>query len=114
MNDCLFCRMAAGDIPVDAVYETDNVLVIRDINPQAETHLLLMPKKHVESLNDLEKAEESLLAELLRSPALIAQKAGIAQSGYRLVSNCGHDARQSVKHLHFHILGGQLLSDKMS
>lgn len=114
MKDCLFCKMVSGEIPVNAFYEDDQVLVIRDINPQAKTHLLLMPKRHLESLNSLDKADEGLLSSLLRAPSVIAKLAGISESGYRLVSNCGKDARQSVQHLHFHILGGQTLNDKMS
>ena len=114
MNDCLFCKMVNGEIPVNAFYEDEQVLAIHDINPQAESHLLLMPKQHLESLNDLDKAGDDLLAALLRAASLIAKKAGIDKSGYRLVSNCGKDARQSVPHLHFHILGGQTLNDKMS
>lgn len=114
MSECLFCKMVKGEIPVNAFYEDEQVLVIHDINPQAKTHLLLMPKVHLESLNDLDKAGDGLLAALLRAASVVAKKAGISESGYRLVSNCGKDARQSVHHLHFHVLGGQTLNDQMS
>ncbi len=114
MKDCLFCKMVSGEIPVEAVYETERVLVIRDINPQAKTHLLLMPKQHLSGLNEMNLAQDGLLTELLLSPARIAREVGLDQSGYRLVSNCGKDARQSVPHLHFHILGGEVLNDKMA
>lgn len=113
MSDCLFCRIIKGDIPCETVYENERVLAFRDINPQTASHVLLLPKQHLDSLNDLQQAEDSLLAALLHAASAVAEKEGIAQSGYRLVSNCGPDARQSVQHLHFHILGGSQLSDRM-
>lgn len=113
MGDCLFCRIVNGEIPCETVYENEHVLAFRDINPQADRHVLLLPKQHLDSLNDLGQAEDSLLAALLRAAREVAEKEGIAQTGYRLVSNCGPDARQSVRHLHFHVLGGRQLSEKM-
>lgn len=113
MSDCLFCRIASGDIPAETIYENEQVLAFRDINPQAKAHALIIPKKHLDSLNDLNQTEDGLLAGLLRAAQDVAKALGIDQSGYRLVSNCGADARQSVHHLHFHVLGGETLSDRM-
>ena len=113
MNDCLFCRIARGEIPAATVYESDLVLAFMDINPQARQHALIIPKQHLDSLNDLGKAEDSLLAGLLRAAQDVAKVLGIDHSGYRLVSNCGANARQSVHHLHFHVLGGETLSERM-
>lgn len=113
MNDCLFCRIARGEIPAATVYESDLVLAFMDINPQARQHALIIPKQHFDGLNDLKKAGDEVLAELLKAAHLVARELGIAESGYRLVSNCGKDGRQSVPHLHFHVLGGQELSERM-
>lgn len=113
MNDCLFCRIISGDIPAETIYENEQVLAFRDISPQAKAHALIIPKQHLDSLIDLGQAEDSLLAGLLRAAQEVAKVLGIDQSGYRLVSNCGADARQSVHHLHFHVLGGETLSERM-
>ena len=114
MSDCLFCKIARGEIPSDKVYEDDDILVFRDIHPQAACHMLIIPKAHVSGLNGLEFAGDALLASLLRAAGTAAKKAGIDESGYRLVSNCGKDACQSVQHLHFHVLGGEQLSERMT
>ncbi len=113
MNDCLFCAIARGEIPSDKVYEDDDILAFRDIHPQAACHVLIIPKDHFPNLNGLEGASDALLASLLRASGTVAKAAGIDGSGYRLVSNCGRDACQSVQHLHFHLLGGEQLSEKM-
>ena len=113
MKDCLFCRIAGGAIPAETIYENEQVLAFRDISPQAKAHALIIPKQHLDSLNDLGKAEDSLLAGLLRAAQDVAKVLGIDHSGYRLVSNCGANARQSVHHLHFHVLGGETLSERM-
>lgn len=114
MENCIFCKIARGEIPCDKVYEDEALLAFRDINPQARVHVLLIPKQHLGGLNEAEKAGDALLAGLLRAARMVAEKEGVAESGYRLVSNCGPDGRQSVGHLHFHLLGGQRLSDTMS
>ena len=113
MSDCLFCRIASGEIPATTVYESSQVLAFMDINPQAKQHALIIPKQHFDGLNDLKNASDEVLAELLKAAHIVAGKLGVAQTGYRLVSNCGKDARQSVPHLHFHVLGGQELSERM-
>jgi histidine triad (HIT) family protein len=113
VENCLFCAIARGEIPCDAVYEDEELLAFRDIHPQAERHVLIIPKQHLDGMNGLDGAEDALLARLLRAAAIVAKKEGIGESGYRLVSNCGPDACQSVPHLHFHVLGGRPLSGKM-
>jgi histidine triad (HIT) family protein len=104
-SDCLFCRIVAGEIPSDKVLETDEVLVFRDIAPQAPLHLLAVPKRHIPSLSDVTEADATLLARLIDA----ANRAGrqeLGDRGYRVVSNVGEEAGQSVFHLHLHVLGG--------
>jgi len=106
-QSCLFCRIVARDIPADFVYQEDSAVVIRDINPQAQTHLLVIPKEHIESLDDASQKDEPLLGHLLRVAARVANAEGLAQGGYRTVINNGSGAGQSVFHLHVHVLGGR-------
>lgn len=113
MTDCLFCKIIKGDIPANKVYEDERYLAFLDIAPQAEKHILLIPKQHLASLNELDHLDDEGLAGLIRLVPSIAKKAEISDSGYRLVSNCGPHAKQSVGHLHLHILGGQELSAQM-
>lgn len=113
MNDCLFCKIIAGEIPSEKAYEDEQVYAFGDINPQAPVHVLIVPKAHLSGLNNLEGAQDRLLAGLLRAAHAIAVQAGVDTSGYRLISNCGPDACQSVGHLHFHLLGGKRLSERM-
>lgn len=112
MENCLFCKIIAGQIPSNKVYEDDLVYAFRDINPQAPTHILVVPKKHIESLSRIDEADDQELAACLRAISRIARDEGL-KNGYRVVSNCGPDACQSVLHLHFHILGGQAMADRM-
>ena len=105
--DCLFCRIVAGEIPADFIRRDDRSIVIRDINPQAPTHLLVIPQEHIESLNDASQKDEGLLGYLLRVAAKVANEAGLAEEGYRTVINNGAGAGQSVFHLHVHVLGGR-------
>ena len=114
MSDCLFCKIIAGEIPSAKVYEDDACYAFRDINPQAPVHVVLVPKAHVSGLNEVFNLEDETIAKVLRAVPQIAAREGIAESGYRLVSNCGKDACQSVKHLHFHILGGRPMADGMA
>jgi histidine triad (HIT) family protein len=107
--DCLFCRIAAGDIPVPKVHEDDLVFAIRDINPQAPTHVLLIPVEHIDSAAALGDAHGPLLARLFATAAQIAERDGL-ENGWRVVSNVGPDAGQSVKHLHVHLLGGRSMA----
>lgn len=113
MENCLFCRILKGEIPSAKVFENEFVFAFRDINPQAPVHILVIPKKHYSSLSDINSADDRELAECLRAVRLIAGQEGLA-NGYRVVSNCGPDACQSVPHLHFHILGGRQMEDHMA
>jgi histidine triad (HIT) family protein len=106
MPDCLFCSIAAGEVPADVVVETDDVVAFNDINPAAPTHVLVIPRRHVGSAEDLEAGDAALLAALFDVAAQVGR--GI-EGGWRLVTNVGADAGQSVFHLHFHVLGGRLL-----
>lgn len=105
MNDCLFCKMVAGEIQPDTVYEDESVLAFRDINPQAPVHLLVIPKTHIKSLNELDDIQ--LSGKLLQTAAQLARKEGLAEDGYRTVINCNVNGGQEVYHLHLHILGGR-------
>jgi histidine triad (HIT) family protein len=107
--ECLFCRIVAGDIPATIVHEDDLVVAIEDINPKAPTHLLLMPRHHVASAADLVEADGSWLGRLFAVGAALAAAADLPGRGYRLVTNIGADAGQSVPHLHVHLLGGRQL-----
>jgi len=107
--DCIFCKIASGQLRSDIVFEDEDVIAFKDLNPVAPVHLLLIPKKHFESLNDIEKADDALAAKLLKTIYEIARNEGI-EAGYRVVTNIGESAGQSVKHLHFHILGGRNLN----
>jgi histidine triad (HIT) family protein len=106
-QSCLFCRIVAQEIPADFVYQDEQCVVIRDLNPQAPTHLLVIPKEHLESLDDASQKDEALLGHLLRVAARVANSEGLAEGGYRTVINNGAGAGQSVFHLHVHVLGGR-------
>lgn len=106
-ENCLFCRITAGKIPAEPIHEDEAAIVIRDINPQAPTHLLVIPREHIESLDDAAHKDEALLGHLLRVAARVANAAGLAEGGYRTVINNGAGAGQSVFHLHVHVLGGR-------
>ena len=113
MENCLFCKIMKGEIPSAKVYENDYVYAFRDINPQAPAHVLVIPKKHVSSIDQVDQMEDRELAECLRAVRTIAAQENLT-GGYRVVSNCGADACQSVPHLHFHILGGTQMQDRMA
>jgi histidine triad (HIT) family protein len=106
-SDCLFCKIADEEIPADIVHESDNVVAFRDVNPQAPTHILLIPRDHIESVADIGDENGDLLVELVKSAAHLARAEGVHNSGWRLVTNVGRDAGQSVQHVHFHLLGGR-------
>ena len=114
MEDCIFCKIARGEIPSSKVYEDEQVVAFNDLNPQAPVHVLIVPKAHYANLNEAGGIPEALLAALLRAASRIAAQLGLDKSGYRIVSNCGPDACQSVQHLHIHLLGGAKLAEKMS
>jgi histidine triad (HIT) family protein len=106
-ESCLFCKIVAGTIPAEFVHHDDRCVVIRDINPQAPTHVLVVPREHIESLNDATQKDEGVLGHLLRVAARVANDMGHEESGYRTVINTGEGAGQSVFHLHVHVLGGR-------
>lgn len=113
MSDCLFCKIAAGEIPSKKVYEDDKVLAFYDINPMAKVHVLVIPKTHIDSVAAVTEENADLVAHIFTVIPRIAKELGLTEGGFRVVSNCGAFAGQSVKHLHFHILGGEQLSLKM-
>lgn len=106
MSDCIFCRIAAKTIPSKLVYEDDQAVAFEDVNPQAPVHLLVIPRKHVASLDGVQD-ETALLGHLLKTCAVLAGQKGLSQTGYRVVTNTGSDAGQTVFHLHLHLLGGR-------
>ena len=107
--DCLFCKIINGDIPSTKVYEDELVYAFRDIEPQAPTHILIIPKEHISSANELTEENATVVGHVFAVAAKIAKAEGIAEGGYRIVNNCGEDGGQTVKHLHFHMLGGRSL-----
>ena len=110
MSDCLFCKIVAGDIPADVIHETDSTLAFRDINPQAPTHVLIVPRRHIARINDIATDDRELVGSLFTTAKEIAVAEGLADDGYRVVMNCNEAAGQSVFHLHLHLLGGRPLS----
>jgi len=111
--DCIFCQIAAGEIPSDIAYQDEEVLAFRDIKPQAPVHILVIPKKHIPSLDQLKEDELPLIAHMIAIANKLAKKEGVAQKGYRLAINCGQEGGQLVPHLHLHLLGGRRLSDTL-
>ena len=107
--DCLFCKIIAGEIPADIVYESDAAIAFRDINPQAPTHVLVIPRKHIATINDLQPGDEAVVGNLFLAAKKIAVDEGIAEPGYRVAMNCNEAAGQTVFHLHLHLLGGRQL-----
>ena len=110
MSECLFCKIAAGEIESDFVYEDDHCVAFRDINPQAPTHVLVIPRKHIEGIATAEAADQELLGHLMLTVAEVAEAEGIADDGYRTVINWGDNAGMEVSHLHIHVLGGRAMS----
>ncbi|MFN2383369.1 MAG: histidine triad nucleotide-binding protein [Gemmatimonadota bacterium] len=110
MSDCVFCRIGDGSLPADVVAEGDAWVAFRDLQPQAPTHLLIIPRRHVATANDLVGADDALMGELVRAAAEIAAREGVAEAGYRLVCNTNRGAGQSVFHLHLHLLAGRPLA----
>jgi histidine triad (HIT) family protein len=107
--DCIFCKIVAGEIPSDILYQDDEVIAFRDINPIAPTHLLIVSKKHIPSLLHLTDAEAPLIGHMVKVANRLAREHGVAESGYRLAINCGKEGGQLVPHLHMHLLGGRIL-----
>lgn len=113
MSDCLFCKIVAGEIPSTKVYEDETVFAFRDIAPQAPTHVLVIPKEHIKDASEITPENSALVAHCLEVAAMIAKQENLT-GGFRIVSNCGVDAGQTVNHLHFHVLGGKTLSTEMA
>jgi len=109
MSDCLFCKILDGEIPCDKVYENDHVIAFRDVNPQAPTHVLVIPRKHISTINDLTADDKNIVGEMMLAAQAIAKQEGIEDDGYRLVMNCNEGAGQTVFHIHLHILGGRIM-----
>lgn len=110
MTNCLFCRIVQGDIPADIVYQDDDVIAFNDIEPQAPTHILIIPRKHISTLNDLTPQDQAVAGKLLLTAKKIAADLGIADDGFRVVMNCNEDGGQSVYHIHMHLLAGRKLT----
>lgn len=107
--DCLFCKILAGDIPADVIYESDNAIAFRDINPKAPTHVLIIPREHIATINELDAGDEAVVGNLFLVAKQIAKQEGVADDGYRVTMNCNAAAGQTVFHLHLHLLGGRQL-----
>jgi len=110
---CIFCRIVAGEVPSDIVYQDEDFLAFRDISPQAPTHVLIIPKTHITSLAQLTEEQQELAGRLIIIAKKLAEKEGIAKRGYRLVINCGPEGGQLVPHLHLHLIGGRKLGDRL-
>lgn len=108
MSDCIFCKIADGEIPSEIVYSDDHCVAFRDVNPQAPTHILVIPRKHIKSVNEINEKNSKIIAHIFEVIGKIALEEGL-DNGYRVVSNIGEDGQQSVPHLHFHIIGGRSL-----
>lgn len=110
MDDCIFCKIIAGDIPADIIYEDDQVLAFRDLNPQAPTHALVIPRRHISTLNDITEADAELIGRMHLAAKAVVEQDGIAEPGYRTVFNCNEGAGQTVFHIHLHVLGGRRMT----
>lgn len=114
MQDCIFCKIVNKEIPSTIVYEDEDVLAFNDINPVTPVHILVIPKKHIESLAEIKEEDEELIGKIHTTIKKIANQVGILDKGFRVIVNCGEDGGQEVKHLHFHILGGKKLGTKIA
>ena len=113
MEDCIFCKIIKGEIPSTKVYEDGDILAFNDINPAAPIHILVIPKKHIESLAHMQKEDEAIVGKIYGVINKIAEEKGFKDNGYRVIVNCGKDAGQEVMHLHFHVLAGAKFGDKI-
>ena len=113
MEDCLFCKIIKGEIPSNKVYEDDYVYAFKDIEPAAPVHVLIVPKKHISCLNEMTKDDELLVGKIHMAITKIAKELGVDKNGYRVINNCGKDAGQTVMHLHFHLLAGVEMGEKL-
>ena len=113
MSDCIFCKIAAGEIPSNKVYEDDKIIVIHDLNPMAPVHVLFIPKEHIGCANEITHENSAVIAHIFEKVPAVAKELGL-ENGYRIVNNCGEHGCQSVMHIHFHLLGGKQLSVGMA
>ena len=113
MEDCIFCKIIKGEVPSTKVYEDEEILAFKDINPAAPIHILVIPKKHIKSLVELEKEDEILIGKIYTVINKVAEEQGVKENGYRVIVNCGKDGGQEVEHLHFHLLAGKPLGEKI-
>ncbi len=111
--DCIFCQIVAGKVPGEILYQDEKIIAFRDINPQAPTHLVIIPKKHISSLTHLSEEDLPLMGHMVNTANQLAKREGISKSGYRLAINCGEEGGQLMPHLHLHLLGGRKLSDAL-
>lgn len=109
-EDCLFCKILNGDIPADVIYESDTAIAFRDINPKAPTHAVIIPRRHISTINDIGEDDQEVVGSLYLAAKAIAAQEGFSGEGYRVVMNCNEAAGQTVFHIHLHLLGGRLLS----
>ena len=110
MTDCIFCKIVSGDIPAEKIYENDSVIAFQDLNPQAPLHALVIPKKHISTINDLTAEDTALVGEMFLAAKQVAADKGLSERGYRTVMNCNAEAGQTVFHIHLHVLGGRAMS----
>lgn len=110
MDDCIFCKIVNKQVPSELVYEDDYVCAFKDINPVAPIHVLIVPKDHLQSLNEIEQNHKELIGHVFLVSKILAREFGISESGYRIVVNCGKDGGQTVNHIHFHLMGGRKFS----
>ena len=113
MKNCLFCKIIKGEIPSEKVYEDEEILAFKDINPAAPVHILVIPKKHIDSIAQMEKEDEALVGRIYTVINKIAEEQGVKDDGFRVIVNCGKDGGQEVMHLHFHLLAGTKLGEKI-
>ncbi|SHI01960.1 histidine triad (HIT) family protein [Clostridium collagenovorans DSM 3089] len=110
MENCIFCKILKGEIPSEKVYEDEKVYAFKDINPEAPVHVLIIPKKHISSANELTEENKEVIGDVYYAAQKIAKELGIADKGYRIINNCGEDGGQTVFHIHFHLMGGKKLN----
>ena len=108
-KECLFCRIADGELPSEIVWQDEDLVAFKDINPAAPTHVLIIPRKHLASLNEMQEEDIPIIGKISYVAAMLARQLGVAESGWRLISNCGKDSGQEVPHLHYHLVGGKFL-----
>ena len=109
-SDCLFCNIVSENIPADILYQDDQVVAFRDINPQAPTHILIIPRKHISTINEVESTDQQLVGHLVLTAQKLARDQGISESGFRLIMNCNEEGGQTVYHIHMHLMGGRQLT----